>query len=71
MGRPPLLLADEPTGNLDAGTTQELLVLLEQLHMDFGLTLMIATHDPMVAAKTDRIIRLARGRMLDGRETTS
>jgi putative ABC transport system ATP-binding protein len=71
MGRPPLLLADEPTGNLDAGTTQELLVLLEQLHMDFGLTLMIATHDPMVAAKTDRIVRLARGRMLDGRETTS
>jgi predicted ABC-type transport system involved in lysophospholipase L1 biosynthesis ATPase subunit len=39
--------------------------------MDFGLTLMIATHDPMVAAKTDRIVRLARGRMLDGRETTS
>ena len=65
MDHPPLLLADEPTGNLDTGTTQELLALLEQLRMDFGLTLVIATHDLIVASRAQRIVRLENGRIAD------
>ena len=65
LGNPRLLLADEPTGNLDVQTTEDLLVLLDQLHRQLGLTLVVATHDPAVAAVAGRIVRLAGGR-LDG-----
>ncbi|MGZ8437271.1 MAG: hypothetical protein ACXWXR_01865 [Candidatus Limnocylindrales bacterium] len=65
MGRPELLLADEPTGNLDAATTEDLLALLERVRRDHGLTIVLATHDPAVAAFADRIVRLAGG-LIDG-----
>jgi predicted ABC-type transport system involved in lysophospholipase L1 biosynthesis ATPase subunit len=67
LGRPPLLLADEPTGNLDAETTEGLLRLLESLRRTLDLTLVLATHDVAVAASADRVLRLARGRIVDDR----
>jgi putative ABC transport system ATP-binding protein len=61
IGDPRLLLADEPTGNLDSTTGAEVLDLLFALHRDRGLTLILATHDPAVAARCDRVIELSDG----------
>jgi len=61
VGDPRLLLADEPTGNLDSATGAEVLDLLFILHRDRGLTLILATHDPAVAARCDRVIQLQDG----------
>lgn len=63
MGSPELLLADEPTGNLDAATTEELVALLERVRCERGLTIVLCTHDPAVAALADRIVRLVGGRI--------
>lgn len=65
MGAPELLLADEPTGNLDAATTEELIRVLEGVRQEHGLTVVLCTHDPAVAAFADRVVRLAGGR-IDG-----
>ena len=62
---PGLLLADEPTGNLDSTTGAEILELLLQLRDDRGMTVVVATHDPVVASRCDRIIRLRDGRVVD------
>jgi ABC-type lipoprotein export system ATPase subunit len=67
LGQPRLLLADEPTGNLDAGSTEELIGLLNELRTDLQLTLVIATHDPAVAAIADRVVQLRGGRVVDER----
>ena len=67
LGQPRLLLADEPTGNLDAGSTEELIALLDELRTDLRLTLVIATHDPAVAAIADQVIRLRGGRVVEER----
>ncbi len=64
-GRPEILLADEPTGNLDAATGQGVLELLRDLNRERGLTMMMVTHDAHIAAQTDRIVRLAEGRIED------
>jgi len=61
---PSLLLCDEPTGNLDTVTTQEILELLDELHAS-GITLIAITHDPNVAARGERTITIRDGR-LDG-----
>ena len=61
IGDPRLLLADEPTGNLDSTTGEEVLDLLFALHRDRGLTLILATHDPAVAGRCDRVIELSDG----------
>jgi predicted ABC-type transport system involved in lysophospholipase L1 biosynthesis ATPase subunit len=61
LGRPQILLADEPTGNLDAKTTEGLIALLTDLREDMGITLVIATHDPAVATMANRIVRLIGG----------
>ena len=61
IGDPRLLLADEPTGNLDSTTGAEVLDLLFTLHRDRNLTLILATHDPAVAARCDRVIELGDG----------
>lgn len=64
-GKPKLLLADEPTGNLDASTTEEILSLLDRMRQQMGLTLVVVTHDPAVAAMADREVRLRDGTIIE------
>jgi lipoprotein-releasing system ATP-binding protein len=61
--RPALLLADEPTGDLDEATADALHLLLREMHREHGLTSVIATHNPRLAACCDRVWRLADGRL--------
>jgi putative ABC transport system ATP-binding protein len=63
VGRPVLLLADEPTGNLDTTTGGEIMSLLQELNQKSDLTLLVVTHDPEVAAFTDRVVKLRDGRV--------
>lgn len=63
VGEPELILADEPTGNLDRRTGEEIMDLLQQLHHE-GRTIIIVTHDDEVAKRCDRIIRLVDGKVL-------
>jgi putative ABC transport system ATP-binding protein len=63
IGQPALLLADEPTGNLDTSTGAEIMTLLKALNQERGLTLLVVTHDPEVAAFADRVIKLRDGRV--------
>jgi len=60
---PTLLLADEPTGDLDAKSAQEVLDLLAQLNAEFGKTIVMVTHDPRAAERARRILRLDKGRL--------
>jgi putative ABC transport system ATP-binding protein len=62
LNRPAILLADEPTGNLDTATTRDIMSLFEQLH-DEGQTILIVTHETEVAAHCRRVIRLSDGRV--------
>jgi lipoprotein-releasing system ATP-binding protein len=62
--RPAVLLADEPTGDLDEATAESLHLLLREMHRDFGLTSIIATHNPRLAAGCDRVLRLQEGRLI-------
>ena len=62
--RPAVLLADEPTGDLDEQTADSLHALLRDMHQRYGLTSIIATHNPRLAAACDRILRLEGGRLI-------
>jgi putative ABC transport system ATP-binding protein len=59
-----MLLADEPTGNLDETTRDDIIGLLEKLWRDRGLTLVIVTHDSTIAARAQRIGQMRDGRLL-------
>jgi len=61
--QPKVLLADEPTGDLDGATADRVFTLLQQLHRDHSLTSVIVTHNPEFARRCDRILRLAGGRL--------
>ena len=61
--RPSVLLADEPTGDLDEQTADALHALLREMHRDFALTSIIATHNPRLAAACDRVLRLEGGHL--------
>ncbi len=63
IGQPALLLADEPTGNLDTGTGAEIMALLKKLNQEQDLTLLVVTHDAEVAAFADRVVKLRDGRV--------
>jgi len=58
---PKLLLADEPTGNLDSTTSDEILALLDRLHLERDLTIVVVTHSEKVASRMDRIVRMVDG----------
>jgi lipoprotein-releasing system ATP-binding protein len=63
--KPDVLLADEPTGNLDERTADTLHELLREMHAAYGLTSIIATHNPRLAEACDRVLRLESGRLQD------
>ena len=63
VGRPQVLLADEPTGNLDEATAADLHALLQSIHEEDRLTSIIVTHNPVLAAACDRTLRLEGGRI--------
>ena len=65
VNTPRLLLADEPTGNLDSQTATGILDLLTRLRQENQMTVIIATHDPQIAARCDRLIRLRDGAVTD------
>jgi len=70
IGRPTLLLADEPTGNLDPATSAEILDLLLGLRDAHDMTIIVATHERAVAARCDRMIRLRAGKIIDELDLT-
>ncbi|MGC4893972.1 ABC transporter ATP-binding protein [Micromonospora sp. DT31] len=70
MGRPRLLLADEPTGNLDSTTGTQILDLLLDLRERHGMTVLLATHERAIAARCDRLIRLGDGRLVEDIDLT-
>ena len=59
---PPIILADEPTGNLDSGSSKEIMEILKELHED-GRTVIIITHDNEIAAQAKRVIKIMDGRI--------
>ena len=61
---PPVILADEPTGNLDSGSTKEIMEILKELHAE-GRTVILITHDNEIAARARRIIRIMDGKIVD------
>jgi len=63
---PAVLLADEPTGSLDQRTAQRVIELLERLHRDHHLTSLLATHNPELARRAQRVMRLANGKLTSG-----
>lgn len=60
---PPLVLADEPTGNLDTASSTEVFALLRRIHAERGTTFIVVTHDPRLAARCDRLVELVDGRI--------
>ena len=66
VNNPRLLLADEPTGNLDSHTSEEVLRMFQQLNADKGITILLVTHDAAVAGHARRIIRISDGLIADG-----
>ena len=62
---PRVVLADEPTGNLDSASGELVMDLLARLHGELGITLVLVTHDEWIADRADRVLRLADGRLVD------
>ncbi len=70
INTPALLLADEPTGNLDSATATEILDLLARLRAEHHITILLASHDPQIAARSERLIRLRDGAVIDDIQLT-
>ncbi|MBF0530601.1 MAG: ABC transporter ATP-binding protein [Deltaproteobacteria bacterium] len=66
INRPSLLFADEPTGNLDSRTSKDILRMFQELNQEEGLTIILVTHDPMVAEHAQRVIRIHDGVIVKG-----
>ena len=64
VGDPPLILADEPTGNLDTQTSEEIMRSFQQLNSERGITILLVTHEPDIAAYSRRLMRLKDGRVV-------
>jgi len=63
LAEPSVLLADEPTGNLDRATGEQIMQMLRELNQKQKLTIVMVTHDPWIAEQADRVVRLAEGRI--------
>lgn len=61
---PPLVLADEPTGNLDTASSDEVFVLMRRMHAELNTSFLVVTHDPRLAARCDRVLELVDGRLV-------
>ncbi len=70
INTPALLLADEPTGNLDSATATDILDLLARLRAEHQMTIVLASHDPQIAARAERLIRLRDGAVIDDIQLT-
>jgi putative ABC transport system ATP-binding protein len=71
VANPTIIVADEPTGDLDAETTDQILDLIQRLNTELGMTMLVVTHDPRVAALAQRQIRLEKGKLIEkGHEVT-
>ena len=68
--RPALVLADEPTGNLDTATADDIFALLRRINVERALTFLIVTHDPRLAARCDRIVSIVDGRIASDTQNT-
>jgi len=68
---PDLILADEPTGNLDANSAKDILQLLQKLNRDFGKTIILVTHDPHCAAAASRLLHLDKGKFVEAETVTA
>jgi lipoprotein-releasing system ATP-binding protein len=66
---PPLVLADEPTGNLDTASSDDVFVLLRRMHAERGVSFVVVTHDPRLAARCDRLVELVDGRIASDQAT--
>jgi ABC-type lipoprotein export system ATPase subunit len=64
INRPSLVLGDEPTGEVDSETSQQIVSLMRRMNREHGVTFILVTHDTDVAAQTDRVIRLKDGKVL-------
>ncbi|RME59078.1 MAG: ATP-binding cassette domain-containing protein, partial [Caldilineae bacterium] len=64
VNEPAIVWADEPTGNLDAATSADVLALIQRLNQERGQTFVIVTHDPQVSATCDRIVTMTDGQIL-------
>ena len=62
--QPPLVLADEPTGNLDTASSDEVFGLMRRMHAELSTSFLVVTHDPRLAARCDRVIELVDGRIV-------
>ena len=69
--RPRLLLADEPTGNLDEETSAGVLELIRELNRETGVTFVIVSHNPAIAQAGDHVVRLSHGRLADSRDAAA
>lgn len=63
VNKPAIIWADEPTGNLDSENSQEIVKLLRSLNREYGLTLVLVSHDPSIAQQTDRIVHMRNGQI--------
>jgi ABC-type lipoprotein export system ATPase subunit len=71
INNPSIVFADEPTGNLDSKTSEEVLQVLQQLNSEQGITIIVVTHDPSVARHAQRFIRIHDGLIVDGQSHAS
>lgn len=71
VANPTIIVGDEPTGDLDASTTEQILDLVQRLNTELGMTLLLVTHDPKVASLAKRQLRLEQGKLIEkGREVS-